>query len=51
MTTPIDLSKLRPGQELLVGRRRYTRCLDCMQVVWINKPLVGSIHLCVDPSG
>lgn len=46
MAEAIDLSRIRIGQEILVGWRRYARCPVCRQVIWLNKPIFGSWHLC-----
>lgn len=27
-------------------RAFYSRCADCGQLVWVNKPLLGSLHVC-----
>ena len=29
-----------------MGDRVYAVCRGCMTVIWMNKPLVGSLHLC-----
>jgi hypothetical protein len=29
-----------------VGRRTYGVCGDCGKIVWANKPLIGSTHIC-----
>ncbi len=31
----------------LRGRRAYRTCLDCGKPVRVNKPVVGSVHVCV----
>lgn len=42
----MDLTKLKPGQEILVDGKRYGRCAHCKKVVRTDKPIVGSLHLC-----
>ena len=32
-----------------IGRKVYGICLDCGSTVRINKPIIGDLHVCVDP--
>jgi hypothetical protein len=44
---PTDLiSKLHHGDSIVLGNKIYQVCSDCRQVVRINKPLLGSMHIC-----
>lgn len=45
LPTEIRRQLLR-GETIVVGSRMYRVCRDCMNVVWLNKPIVGSTHLC-----
>lgn len=35
------------GTLVQMGRRVYGRCYDCGELVRVDKPLLGSLHLCV----
>lgn len=34
-------------ETLIVGGKLYQRCGYCMNLVQINKPLLGALHLCL----
>lgn len=34
---------------ILIGNKLYERCADCGEIVCINKPFFGSLHLCLHP--
>lgn len=34
-------------QVLRVGNKLYCRCLTCGDVIRLNKPILGSLHLCL----
>lgn len=34
------------GEQALLDDRLYGRCAACGQVIRVNKPLLGSLHLC-----
>ena len=34
------------GEVMMVGKRAYSICMDCGQLVCINKPIFGSMHVC-----
>ena len=38
--------RLAQGLSITLGDRLYAVCRGCMTVVWVNKPLFGSVHLC-----
>ena len=38
--------RLAQGLSIVLGDRVYAVCRGCMTVIWMNKPLVGSLHLC-----
>ena len=40
------VERLADGDVLVVGRRLYARCLECNGLVWLNKPIIGSAHVC-----
>jgi len=40
------LDKLRNGKIVTVGNKMYAICQECGAIVQINKPLLGSLHLC-----
>jgi len=37
------------GELLVVGGKIYALCGDCDSLVRINKPLFGSMHICLTP--
>jgi hypothetical protein len=37
---------IQPGTKLYIGSKIYLLCPDCGQLVRLNKPLIGSLHLC-----
>lgn len=43
-----DLAALRPGEAVAIGGKIFARCAGCDQVVRVDKPLFGSLHLCAD---
>jgi hypothetical protein len=43
-----EKEKLRRGEPVKWGRKVYSVCGACKQVVRVNKPLIGSMHPCVD---
>lgn len=40
-------AKLARGEMVVVGNGLYQKCQACEQVVRLNKPLIGSFHLCL----
>jgi hypothetical protein len=38
--------RLLAGEVVSVGRKHYVLCRACRAVVRVDKPLVGSTHLC-----
>lgn len=38
--------RLRRGEIIPVDGKLYALCRDCGNIVRINKPLLGSFHLC-----
>jgi hypothetical protein len=48
MTDRVDLASLRPGQALTIGGKVFARCADCREIVRMDKPMFGSLHLCTD---
>ena len=46
---PPEMAKrLKNGESCAVGSKIYKMCMDCYQVVQINKPLIGSLNFCKD---
>ena len=41
-----DLSSLKAGQAVVLGGKTYARCVDCLGLVRVDKPLFGSLRLC-----
>ena len=41
-----ELSRLQAGELIVVNGRRYRICDVCWQIVRVNKPLIGSWHIC-----
>lgn len=37
-----------PEGTFVVGNKLYAVCADCGGLVQVNKPLLGSLHLCVE---
>ena len=37
---------MKPGEIVLSGGKLYGLCPKCGKLVRINKPLLGSLHLC-----
>jgi hypothetical protein len=33
---------------IISGSKRYDVCRDCGEIVQVNKPILGSIHVCTD---
>jgi hypothetical protein len=44
--SPEQVGRLRRGEILLLGAKAFRLCANCLQVIRINKPVVGSFHLC-----
>ncbi len=41
-----NLARLQQGYVIMVGHRALQMCSDCGKIVRINKPFLGSMHLC-----
>lgn len=39
---------LKPGEIREIGGKVYGLCFDCRKLVRVDKPLFGSLHLCVE---
>ncbi len=39
--------RLQRGDIVVVGDAMYRKCLDCQQIVRINKPVLGALHFCL----
>jgi len=37
---------IKPGELFRIGEKLYARCSDCGDIVCVNKPLIGSMHIC-----
>ena len=48
---PVQLINLKPGQIVAIGSKIYGRCRDCLDLVRVDKWIVGSLHLCVESKG
>lgn len=42
-----ELRKMASGQFVDRGGKRYAICRECTKVIRVDKPLMGSLHLCV----
>ncbi len=42
-------ARLARGEIVAVGGKMYALCSTCGNIVRINKPLLGSVHLCAPP--
>jgi hypothetical protein len=40
------LLELQMGRSLVIGGKVYRVCPGCKSVVQLNKPFLGSVHLC-----
>lgn len=40
------MERMRGGEEVFVNGKVYALCPQCRQVIRMNKPLIGSLHLC-----
>jgi hypothetical protein len=40
---------LRPGQSACIAGKWWGVCARCLNLVRIDKPLIGSAHICVPP--
>ena len=36
----------KPGELFYVGNKLYGICIDCKEIVRLNKPFLGSLHIC-----
>lgn len=45
-----EIRRMRDGELLDIGERRYALCRNCWQIVRVDKPVLGSLHLCA-PAG
>ncbi len=41
-----QIAALRSGNSIWIGGKCWKVCPGCMQMVCMNKALIGSIHLC-----
>jgi len=41
-----EMLRLQSGKAIVRGHKIYALCESCETVVRINKPLVGSMHVC-----
>lgn len=39
--------KLNKENMIVAGNKIYGICLDCGKLVRINKPIIGSVHICL----
>ena len=46
MSDPIRIQDWEPGEIRQLGRKAYGLCADCGRLVRIDKPVLGSLHLC-----
>lgn len=42
----IDESQMQPGLRYIIDGKVWTLCPDCRQIVRVDKPLFGGLHLC-----
>ena len=38
--------KLVHGELVVIGKKLYGRCPRCAQIVRLNKPIIGDLHVC-----
>lgn len=49
MAEPSDnIKPMKLGEFRQFGHKVYLRCLGCGKIVRVNKPLIGSFHLCAE---
>jgi len=48
MFTSEELKRLRVGGIVTIGSKRYRLCYGCECVIKVNKPFIGSLHICDD---
>ncbi len=46
MFTPDEQQRLCRWETVDIGGKRYRMCSGCMQVIRVNKPIFGSLHVC-----
>lgn len=39
-------ARLARGEIVAAGHKLYAQCRQCGEIVQLNKPLIGSLHLC-----
>jgi len=48
MSEPTDTERLMRGEYVVWNGKLYARCEACGKLVRADKPLLGSLHFCVD---
>ena len=38
--------KIIPGKPFLVGKKLMVQCSNCLKIIRIDKPIIGSLHVC-----
>lgn len=46
LTDQETLNKFYKTKVIKIGNKIYARCHSCGQVVRLNKPIIGSLHVC-----
>ena len=46
--TQDEIDRLCRGEPILRGDKMYAVCARCRKLVRVNKPFLGSLHVCVD---
>lgn len=46
MFTDDEARRLKRGDIVIVRGKRYGLCAGCRQIVRLDKPLLGSLHIC-----
>jgi len=48
--TAEELTRMRAGQPVQMGKHRYLVCPTCGKIVCLTKRLLGSLHVCAGAS-
>jgi hypothetical protein len=41
-----ELGKMEPGRLYEIGGKVFSVCAKCKQIVRMDKPILGSLHIC-----
>jgi len=46
MMNEIDINELKKGKMIITNGKIYALCDTCKQIIRVNKPFIGSMHVC-----